>query len=192
MSAKLERLVELVHDLAFRVGKFRLASGAESDFYVDVRMVATHPEGAALIGDLLLGRIAALSPRPAAIGGLALGAVPVAMAVTARSAQAGLPLAAFIARKEAKEHGTGRRIEGHLRDGDPIVIVDDTVTTGGSTLQSVDVVMEACPNCRIVGVFAVVDREEGGRERITARGLPFEALVTRTDLFRHHERVTNA
>lgn len=187
MESKRLALVRLIVDWGFRVGRFTLASGAESNFYVDVRMVATHPEGAALIGDLLIDRMLRLHPKPVAVGGLALGAVPVAMAVTARSVQAGFPLASFIARKDAKTHGTGRKMEGHLRDGDAVVVLDDTVTTGASTLQAIDAVRETCPTARIVQVMSVVDRQEGGREKIEAAGWTLNALVTRDDLFRLYE-----
>lgn len=177
------RLIELIQRLSFKTGTFTLTSGAASRYYIDVRMSATDPEGAALIGDELLRLIGHLEEKPAAIGGMALGAVPIVMAVTARSLQHGAPLPAFFVRRETKAHGMGKKIEGHIRDGDPVIIVDDTVTTAKSTLESVDAVLEAFPRCRIQAVIAVVDREEGGRERVEARGIPFYSLVTRTDLF---------
>jgi orotate phosphoribosyltransferase len=177
------RLVRLIHDLSFKTGTFKLASGGTSNFYIDVRMTATHPEGAALIGDELLKRIREMGLAPDAIGGMALGAVPIVMAVTARSLQFGSPLPAFIVRRETKGHGTGKKIEGHIRDGQAVIIVDDTVTTGKSTLESIDSVLEAFPRCKIIAVFGIVDRQEGGRENIEARGLSFYSLVTKKDLF---------
>jgi orotate phosphoribosyltransferase len=177
------RLISLVHDLSFKTGHFVLTSGGTSNYYIDVRMTATHPEGAALIGDEVLRLIRELGLNPVSIGGMALGAVPIVMAVTARSAQNGMPLPAFIVRKETKGHGTGKKVEGHLKDGDDIVIVDDTVTTAKSTLESIDAVREAYHHCRILAAIAIVDREEGGRLRVEERGIPFHALMTKSDLF---------
>ncbi|MCZ7584618.1 MAG: orotate phosphoribosyltransferase [Deltaproteobacteria bacterium] len=176
-------LVELIHQLSFKTGTFKLASGRTSNFYIDVRMTSTHPEGAALIGDEILRTAAALDPRPDAVGGMAVGALPIAIAACARSVDRGFALPSFFVRRESKRHGTGKRVEGHLRDGQNILIVDDTITTGQSTLDAIDAVLAEFPKCRVVLALAVVDREEGGREKIEKCGIPFGALVTRTDLF---------
>ncbi|MCB9477543.1 MAG: orotate phosphoribosyltransferase [Deltaproteobacteria bacterium] len=190
-SEKWRHLLSVVHRESFRRGEFTLASGLKSDFYIDIRQTSTHPEGAALIGDLILERVEQLAERPKSVGGLALGAVPVAIAVTSRSVDYGVPLASFMVRKEVKDHGAGRRIDGHIVDGDAIVVVEDTITTGGSTLKAVEAIREDYPNCRIVQVIAVVDREDGGRAAIEAAGLPFDALITRSDLFAYDDELQN-
>ena len=176
-------LIDIIHKLSFRTGKFTLTSGAVSDYYIDLRVASTHPKGAVLIADELLKRIGLLEEKPVCVGGMELGAVPVVAAVTTRSDQFGMPLPCFIVRKLAKKHGAGKRIEGHIHNGDAVVIVDDTVTTAKSALETVDAVLDEYPKCRVLAIIAIVDRQEGGRERVEKRGIPFYSLITREDLF---------
>jgi orotate phosphoribosyltransferase len=138
------------------------------------------PDGLVLIGTLGLQRLHTTGWKVDAVGGLTLGADPVAYAIAYASAPTSTPLRAFTVRKEAKAHGTGRLIEGPFRAGDRVAVIEDVITTGGSALRAVRAVREAGGS--IAGVLAVVDREEGGREAIEAEGLPVEALVRAADV----------
>lgn len=138
------------------------------------------PDGLALIGPLALREIADAGWAPQAIGGLTLGADPIAYAVSLASARTTSPLRAFTVRKEAKTHGTGKRIEGPFRTGDAVVVVEDVITTGGSALKAAEAVREA--GGRVLGVLALVDREEGGREEIERAGMAVRSLVLASDL----------
>jgi orotate phosphoribosyltransferase len=138
------------------------------------------PDGLALIGPTALAAIERAAWHPDAVGGLTLGADPVSYAIAYASALAGRPLRAFTVRKEAKQHGTGRLIEGPYREGDRVVVIEDVITTGGSALRAVEALRAA--GGTVVGVLAVVDREEGGREAIEAAGLPVVALARAADI----------
>lgn len=138
------------------------------------------PEGLATIGPLALEQIRAAGLDPDAVGGLTLGADPVAYAIAYASALAGSPLRAFTVRKEAKIHGTGKLIEGPFTPGDRVVIIEDVITTGGSALRAIDAVRAA--GGIIIGVLAVVDREEGGQEALAAAGVPIVALATASEV----------
>jgi len=175
------RLLELLRSLSFERRRVVLASGRESDFYVDCKRTALTAEGHVLIGRLLFDRVRQLRPLVRGVGGLTLGADPLASAVALTSFLAGEPVDSFIVRKEAKGHGTGQWIEGRktIPDGSRVAVLEDVVTTGGSALQAVE-------RCRqeglaVVGCFALVDRLEGGREAIEALGVPLQALFTRKD-----------
>jgi orotate phosphoribosyltransferase len=172
------RLLELITTHALKRGHFILASGRESAYYLDGRMVALHPEGAYLIGKLIFALIAEMDVQ--AVGGLTLGADPVASAVSLVSFLEGRPLNAFIVRKEAKGHGTQKLVEGPLLPGSRVVIVEDTVTTGESPLKAAAAV-EAL-DCQVAAVVVVIDREEGARERIEGAGYRFMPLFTTKDL----------
>lgn len=169
------RLLDLLARRSARRGTFTLASGRQSDLYIDCRLTTMHPEGLALIGPLGLHELGERGWHPDSIGGLTLGADPVSYAVAYASALAGMPTRAFTVRKEAKTHGTGKLIEGPFEAGDRVVVVEDVITTGGSALKAVEAVRAA--GGRLVGVLAVVDREEGGREAIEAQGLEVAALA---------------
>jgi orotate phosphoribosyltransferase len=174
------RLIELLLERSVRRGSFVLASGRTSDLYVDARQTTLHAEGAALIGRLVLERLRA---DVVAVGGLTLGADPIAAAAAALSLAAlGRPVHGFLIRKAAKEHGTGQRIEGlaNVRAGSAVCVVEDTTTTGGSLLDAVGVARDA--GLQVVQCLTVVDREEGAAERVAAAGLTLEALVSRRDL----------
>ena len=162
----LQRLSEVLRDRSILKGRFKLASGRESDYYIDCRRTTLDPEGANLIGRCILSLLAREGLHPAAVGGLSLGADPIAAAVAVLSWQAGRPIPAFLVRKAAKEHGTGRRIEGWLPRGKEVLVVEDVVTTGGSTLEAIAAVEEE--GARALAVVAVIDREEGGEEALKA------------------------
>lgn len=172
------RLLELIQELAVQRGHFILASGRESHYYLDGRMVALHPEGAYLIGKLLFAQMADLDVQ--AVGGLTMGADPVASAVSIVSFLEGRPINAFLVRKEAKGHGTKKLVEGPLAPGSRVVIVEDTVTTGQSPLKAVAAV-EAL-GCTVAAVMVVIDRMEGARETIEGAGYKFMPLFTVKDL----------
>jgi orotate phosphoribosyltransferase len=174
------RLVALLAERSARRGDFTLASGRRSTLYVDARLTTMSPDGLALIGPTALAAIDAAGWQVDAVGGLTLGADPVSYAVAYASALAGRPVRAFTVRKEAKQHGTGRLIEGPFRSGDRVVVVEDVITTGGSALRAVEAVRAA--GGTVVGVLAVVDREEGGREAIEGAGLPVVALARAADI----------
>lgn len=138
------------------------------------------PDGLALIGPLALAAIRAAGWSVSAIGGLTLGADPVSYAIAYASAATDAPLRAFTVRKEAKAHGTGRLIEGPFHDGDRVVVIEDVITTGGSALRAVESIRAA--GGIVVGVLALVDREEGGREALEGVGLDVRALVRAAEI----------
>jgi orotate phosphoribosyltransferase len=174
------RLIDLLATRSARRGSFTLASGRQSDLYIDCRPTTMHPEGLATIGPLGLAAIAAHGWTASSVGGLTLGADPVSYAIAYASHLAGTPVRAFTVRKEAKSHGTGKVIEGAFEIGDRVVVVEDVITTGGSALRAVEAVRAA--GATVLGVLAVVDREEGGREAIEAQGLEVVALVTAAEI----------
>jgi orotate phosphoribosyltransferase len=174
------RLLDLLAQRSARRGSFTLASGKQSDLYIDCRLTTMHPEGLSLIGPLGLHAIAGRGWHPDAIGGLTLGADPVSYAIAYASQLASLPTRAFTVRKEAKTHGTGKRIEGPFAAGDRVVVIEDVITTGGSALRAVDAVRAA--GGEVVGVLSVVDREEGGREALEAAGLEVESLARAAEI----------
>jgi orotate phosphoribosyltransferase len=193
-TADRARLLELLRALSFERRKVVLASGRESDFYIDCKRTALTAEGHVLVGRLLLEKVRRIAPPVRAVGGLTLGADPIASAVATASfleverwrggGQDGTPpdtVDAFIVRKEPKGHGTGQWIEGRktIPDGSRVVVIEDVVTTGGSALKAI----ERCRAEALVPVacLALVDRLEGGREAIEAQGVPLDALFTRED-----------
>ena len=173
-------LVRLLAQRSARRGQFTLSSGRTSTLYIDARLTTMSPDGLACIGPTALAAIDGAGWVADAVGGLTLGADPVSYAIAYASALAGRPVRAFTVRKEAKAHGTGRLIEGPFQSGDRVVVVEDVITTGGSALRAADAIRAA--GGQIVGVLAVVDREEGGREAIEAAGMPVVALVRARDV----------
>ena len=167
-------------------GEFILASGAKSDFYVDARVTTFDPRGACLIGEvgweLVKETASRLGKRVNAIGGLTMGADPVALSigVAAQRQDSSGPLQVFTVRKAIKEHGRQKRIEGNFSAGNSVVIVDDVITTGGSTIQAIDAIEEA--GGHVAFVLVLLDREEGGRENIEQRGHKVISIFTRADL----------
>ena len=175
------RLVALLVERSVRHGQFTLASGRQSTLYVDARLTSMSPDGLALIGPLGLATIDDAGWTPDAVGGLTLGADPVSYAIAYASALADRPVRAFTVRKEAKAHGTGRLIEGPFHSGDRVVVVEDVITTGGSALRAVAAIREA--GGTVLGVLALVDRQEGGREAIEAEaGVEVRSLVLANQL----------
>jgi orotate phosphoribosyltransferase len=173
-------LVQMLAARSARRGSFTLASGRQSDLYIDCRLTTMSPDGLSTIGPLALSRIHARGWMPDAVGGLTLGADPVSYAIAHASALAGTPVRAFTVRKEAKEHGTGKLIEGPFFAGDRVVVIEDVITTGGSALRAAAAVRAA--GGVVIGILAVVDREEGGREALEAEGFLVEALATAREI----------
>ena len=173
-------LADLLQRRSIRHGDFVLASGARSSYYIDCRPSTMSSEGQALIGRMGLAAIRAAGWSPRAVGGLTMGADPVAYAVARASADQGPPVDAFSVRKQPKDHGTGKRVEGNFGAGDAVVVIEDVITSGGSALQAIEAVV--AEGGRVLGVFAVVDREQGGRGKIEAAGYPVETLITATAL----------
>jgi len=175
------RLLELLTRLSFERRKVTLSSGKESDFYIDCKRTALTAEGHFLVGRLLLEAIRAEAAEAKGVGGLTLGADPLASAVSLTSHLAGHPLHAFIVRKEPKGHGTGQWVEGlsALGPGAPVAVVEDVVTSGASTLKAIE--RSTAEGLKVLGAFALVDRLEGGREAIEAKGHRLTTLFTRKD-----------
>ena len=179
MSGRLD-LLRMLAEHSARRGTFVLSSGKTSDLYIDARMTTMRPEGLVLVGTIGLAALRELGWRPDSVGGLTLGADPIAYAIAYASAQAGTPIRAFTVRKEAKQHGTGRRIEGPFQAGDRVVVIEDTITTGQSARNAIDAVR--AEHGTVVGVLALVDREEGGREALMALGVPVHALTAASEI----------
>ena len=175
-----ERLVEVLRERSFERKRVILASGKESDFFIDCKQTALTGEGHALIGELMLGALDALPPCEA-IAGVELGGCPLASAVSLTSFLRGRPLPALYVRKDVKDHGSRRLVEGDraLTPGMAVVLLEDVVTTGGSSLKAVEKLVAV--GAKVVGVVALVDRLEGGAEAIRAAGLPLVSLCTRRD-----------
>lgn len=167
-----KRLFDILLERSLRFGDFTLSSGAKSQYYIDVRQTSLHPEGALLIAKFLFPLLKDAGVE--GVGGLTLGADPIAGAVAVWSQLHGTPMSGFIVRKEAKSHGAARRVEGPFREGMKVAVVDDVITKGGSALQAFEAVHEAGAEVRLVA--CVVDRGEGGPEEFAARGVPFHAV----------------
>jgi len=178
-----EQLVLLLAARSARRGNFTLASGRQSSLYIDARLTTMTPEGQRLIGRLGLDAIRDAGWRVDAVGGLTLGADPIAYAICHSSADTARPLRAFTVRKEPKGHGAGKQVEGPPMRGDRAVIVEDVITTGGSAARAVEAVKRA--GAIPVAVLALVDREEGGREQLESLGLPVQALTTASEIIPH-------
>lgn len=180
MSQKRARLVELLSKLSFEKKKVTLASGRESNFFIDCKQTILTAEGHALVGELMFDALAELGEVDA-VGGVELGGCPLASAVSLVSFQRGAPLPALYVRKERKDHGSAKRIEGDkaLRPGLRVALLEDVVTTGGSSLKALEVLRDA--GCEVAGIIALVDRQEGGREAIEAAGVRLVTLATKRD-----------
>jgi orotate phosphoribosyltransferase len=173
-------LIDLLMSRSIQVGDFVLSSGRRSSYYIDARRTTMSASGLEIIGKLGLLSIRDLGWQASNVGGLTLGADPVAYAIALASRHDPPTLDAFTVRKEPKVHGTGQLIEGCFARGTSVVVVDDVFTTGGSALQAIRAVRAA--GGTPVGVLAVVDRQEGGLEAIRETGLPAQAMVTVRDL----------
>jgi orotate phosphoribosyltransferase len=176
----LERLRRLLLERSVRRGEFVLSSGQHSSYYIDCRLTTMSAEGQGLVGRLGWRAIKERGWRPRAVGGLTMGADPVAYAIAAASFESDLVVDAFSVRKEAKGHGTARVIEGCFSTGDEVAIVEDVITTGGSAQRAIEAVTLA--GGVVLGVLAVVDREEGGRAILEGEGREVVTLYTAGEL----------
>ncbi len=177
-----EKLLSILKEKSYEKREVTLASGRKSDFYVDCKQTTLDAEGAYLTGKLIYEIIAAMKENVEGAGGLTLGADPIATAVSIASFDAGKPIPAFIIRKEPKGHGTGQWLEGtkNFREGANVVIVEDVVTTGGSSLKAVKRAEES--GLKVLKIIALVDRCEGGRENIEKEGYLLESLFEKKDV----------
>jgi orotate phosphoribosyltransferase len=178
-----QELLRLLATKSFRLGEFKLASGRTSDYYIDCRTTTLDARGAQLTGQVLLEEIRAHAWDPQAIGGLTMGADPLAVSVAVVSGT----IHAFLVRKAEKQHGTGQRIEGFREKGARVVIVDDVCTTGSSTIQAIEAAREF--GFEVAGVMCLVEREEaGGRPDVekASAPAPFVALFTANDVRKEH------
>lgn len=186
----MDRLREILMERSVRFGSFTLASGRESDFYVDVKRIFLDPEAIDLMGQALVTTWRESGSTATAVGGMTLGADPLITSFVLKARDAGHHMPGFIVRKEPKGHGTQQYLEGagDIPDASDVVILEDVVTSGGSSIKTAE-------RCRDHGfnplaVISVVDREEGGREAIEAAGLEFFALFSRSDLRTAFDRAT--
>ncbi|PYI97632.1 MAG: orotate phosphoribosyltransferase [Verrucomicrobia bacterium] len=181
-----EQLLEILKEKSVCRGAFTLASGAQSDFYVDAKLTTSDPRAALLVGsvgwELVKETTRAGIIHVDSIGGLTMGAdwMALSIGIAAHLEDLQAALRVFSVRKSAKEHGRLKRIEGNFSPGDSVVVVDDVITTGGSTIQAIDAIEEA--GGRIAFVIALVDRQEGGRENIEKRGHKVVPIFTRAEL----------
>ncbi|MAI79593.1 MAG: orotate phosphoribosyltransferase [Deltaproteobacteria bacterium] len=176
-----QQLLDLILKVSFERREVTLASGRKSHFYLDLRQTLMRPQGVALAGELVLEKLLTGSPV-SAVGGMAVGAVPFVSAVLGAAARHSdaQDLLGFFVRKEKKKHGLGRQIEGGFQAGQTVALVEDTTTTGGSTLEALDIVEEA--GGHVARVLCLVDRGEGAAEAFAERGVTLEALFGREDL----------
>ncbi len=170
-----EQLIRLLAERSVRRGRFTLASGRMSDLYIDARMTSMSPEGQLLIGPLALIAIKTAGWVVDAVGGMTLGADPIAYAISYASNLMPPLIRAFTVRKETKTHGAGKRIEGPFRSGDHVIVIEDVITTGASAIQAIEAVTSA--GGIVKGVLALVDRESGGYQAIQNKGYPIITLT---------------
>jgi orotate phosphoribosyltransferase len=165
-------LAETIKAKALRFGEFVLASGQTSSYYIDGRLVTLDPVGAYCLARCLLDMI----PEDVdAVGGMAIGADPITGAVVALAGEAGRPLLGFMVRKEPKGHGTGKQVEGPVPEGARVVMLEDTITTGGSTLKAIEA-LEREKGAEVVKVICMVDRQQGAAEALAAAGYELQAV----------------
>lgn len=174
------KLVQLLASRSARRGEFTLTSGRSSSLYIDARLTTMSPEGLTIIGALGLQALQQARWNIQSVGGLTLGADPIAYAIAYASAVSQVPIRAFTVRKEAKGHGTGRLIEGPFEAGDHVAVIEDVITTGGSALKAARAITDA--GGTIAGILALVDREEGGREALETNGFKVIALTRASDI----------
>lgn len=175
-----ERLRDLLVHRSVRLGDFTLASGAKSDYYIDARLTTMSAQGQLLIGEVAWALIRESGLQPTHVGGLTLGADPISYAIAHRSALEGSPVDAFTVRKQAKDHGTGQLIEGGLPATGRALMIEDTMTTGRSTMKAVEAVR--ANGTEIVGVLTIVDRSDGAEAMFRAEGLPLLSIFTGNEL----------
>jgi orotate phosphoribosyltransferase len=174
-----DQLIQYISDLAVFHGDFTLTSGKKATYYVDLRKVSLDHRVAPLIGQVMIDLIADV-PDVAAVGGLTMGADPIAASVLHQGATAGKSYDAFVVRKEPKDHGRGRQVEGPELDGKRVIVLEDTSTTGGSPLKAIEALQKV--GAIVVGVAVVVDRATGAKEIIEAAGYPYYSAIGLADL----------
>ena len=168
------RILELAYEVgALLQGEFTLTSGKKSDYYFEGKRLTLSPEGAYLTGKVVFDELADVGVD--AIGGVAIGGYPMVAAVALVSHLEGKPIPSFVVREETKEHGTRRKIEGGLKEGSRVAIVDDVITTGGSVGRAIEAAEAA--NCKVVKVIVLVDRHEGGSDKLKKKGYDFTAII---------------
>jgi len=168
------RILELAREVgALQEGEFTLTSGKKSNYYFEGKRLTLTPEGAYLVGKVVFDELADVGVD--VLGGVAIGGYPMVAAVAVVSHREGKPIPSFIVREETKEHGTRRRIEGHLKEGSRVAIVDDVITTGGSVSRAIEAVEAA--KCKVVKVIVVVDRHEGGSDKLKQQGYDFTGII---------------
>jgi len=174
MNNPVDSLIELAEKTgAIKFGEFTLASGAKSNRYFEGKLLTLHPEGACRVGEAICDILEGSGVQ--AVGGLILGAVPIATAVAVISHERGKSIPAFLVREAPKEHGTEKQVEGHLEPGMRVAIVEDVVTRGGSVFRAIKAVENL--GCKVVKVVAIVDRHEGGSDKLIADGYDFVPLI---------------
>jgi orotate phosphoribosyltransferase len=180
--AEREELMRIIRELSYEEREVTLASGRKSNFYFDGKQTTLHAQGGLLVGEAFYDEIKHFPGPIDGVGGLTLGADPIATATSIAALLAGDSLTAFIIRKEPKGHGTGQWLEGrkNLSPGSRVVIVEDVTTTGGSSMKAVERAREE--GLEVVGIVTLVDREEGARDAIEAAGLPLRAVFTKTQV----------
>jgi orotate phosphoribosyltransferase len=174
-----QALIDLVRERALRFGDFTLASGKKAKYYLDGKQVTLDSRGALLIAEGMLDLLAQQGPLPKAVGGMAIGADPITAAIITVAGMRNLPLSGILVRKESKGHGTNRFVEGPVQAGDTVAIVEDVVTTGGSSLEAIERVQEF--GLRVTCVTAIIDRMEGGAAAFAAKEIPFASLLSIRD-----------
>jgi len=170
-------LITLFRERALKFGQFTLASGKQASYYLDGKQITLHSRGLKLVSEGLLDLMTETGAE--AVGGMSMGADPIVAGVLAEAALRDRDLIGVLIRKEAKGHGTNKYVEGPLQPGMKVVIVEDVVTTGGSSLLAVDRIQEF--GCEVVQVLTIIDRMEGGAQNFAARNLPFQSLLTIAD-----------
>ena len=173
-------LIALLAERSAKRGQFVLSSGKQSTFYIDARLTTMSPEGLSIIGPLVLTVLEQTGWSIDAVGGLTLGADPISYAISYASADSEHPLRAFTVRKDVKAHGTGKQLEGPFKPGDRVAVIEDVITTGASALKAIDAIRKA--DGIVVGILALVDREEGGLQELEKAGFPVVALATATQI----------
>ncbi len=185
-----DRLLALLIERSLRVGRFTLASGTRSTYYVDARATTMTAEGQALVGRVCLSYLRHAGLDPTHVGGLTMGADPIAYAIARQSWEERRPMDAFSVRKDAKEYGTRRRVEGGLPTDARVVVIEDAMTTGRSTLKAIRAVEDH--GARVLAVLALVDREEGARERIEAQGHAVTTVFPASELLAARRELADA
>ena len=179
MSGAKTELAQYINDLAVQRGDFTLTSGKKASFYIDLRQVSLDHRVAPLIGDVMLELLSEF-PKAELVGGLTMGADPIASAIMHRAVLAGRSLDAFVVRKEPKGHGMGKQVEGPDVSGKNVIVVEDTSTTGGSPLKAIEAVEKA--GATVLAVAVVVDRDTGANQVIEQAGYPYRAALGLADL----------